>query len=384
MKRVVLLGAGHVHLHLLRDLARERMPSAQLVLVSPFAETLYSGMVPGWLAGHYSLAQCSIAVRPLAEAAGVEFAEASAVGLDVRERSVTLSDGRIADYDVLSIDTGSTIDRDAIPGARDHALAVRPMERFVQWFFGVADMASRQILDIVVIGGGAAGFELALAIQHRLSRGGEERARVSLVTGGPPPLDGQPPAVLARGARALRSHRVTVFEDQCTRIEGGRVHLGSGARLACDVPVLAIGASAPPWLRSSGLQLDERGFVATGATLQSASHPNVFAAGDIATRIDEPRAKSGVHAVRAAPALAHNLRRFVAGGELQPHQPPKNTLYLLSTGDRRAIASWNGWSAEGRWVWWWKDRIDRGFVDKHRLHDERPAPAKPAESEPTR
>ena len=220
------------------------------------------------------------------------------------------------------------------------------------------------------IGGGAAGFELALAVQHRFSRGGEERARVSLVTGGPKPLDGHAPGVIARAARALRQRRITVFEDSCTRIEAGRVHLANGARLACDAPLLATGASAPPWLRESGLQLDDGGFVATGPTLQSLSHPEVFAAGDVASRLDAPHAKSGVYAVRAAPALALNLRRFVAGGALEPHQPPQRTLYLLSCGERRAIASWGQWSAQGRWVWWWKDRIDRGFVAQYLMQDE--------------
>ena len=367
MKRVLLLGAGHTHLQVLRAIAEERWPSAQVVLVSPHPQMVYSGMVPGWLAGHYALAQCSIPVAPLAQAAGVEFAEAAAVRIDTAERSITLSDGRIADYDVLSLDTGAVIDRDAIAGAREHALAVRPIERFVDWFYGVTDLASRRELDVVVVGGGAAGFEIALAVQHRLSGGGQERARVSLVTGGPAPLDGQSAQVMARAARALKRRRITVFEDSCTRVEAGRVHLANGARLACDVPLLATGASAPPWLATSGLQLDERGFVATGPTLQSLSHPEVFAAGDIASRLDAPHPKSGVHAVRAGPVLALNLRRFVAGGALQPHVPPGKTLYLLSCGERRAIASWGGWSAEGRWVWWWKNHIDRKFVARHHV-----------------
>jgi pyridine nucleotide-disulfide oxidoreductase family protein len=365
MKRLLLLGAGHAHLHVLKDLARERTPAAKVVLVSPHPSAIYSGMVPGWVAGHYVLDDCSIPLAPLADAAGVEFVQAAVVGLDANDRSVTLADGRVAEYDVLSLDTGSVIDREAIDGAREHALPVRPMERFVEWFEGVVALSRQRVLDVVVIGGGAAGFELALAAQHRFSRDGDERARVSLVTGGPKPLAGQSPRLMSRAARQLRRHRVTVLEDTVTRVESGHVHLSNGARLACDVPLLATGGTAPPWLRDSGLQLDERGFVATGPTLQSASHPQVFASGDIATRLDAPHPKSGVHAVRAAPALAFNLRRFVAGGELQPYQPPQRTLYLLSCGERRAVLSWGGWSAEGRWVWMWKDRIDREWVGRY-------------------
>jgi NADH dehydrogenase FAD-containing subunit len=126
--------------------------------------------------------------------------------------------------------------------------------------------------------------------------------------------------------------------------------------------VIASGAEPPAWLGTSGLTLDERGFVSTGPTLQSASHPAVFAAGDVATRWDAPHPRSGVHAVRAGPPLALNLRRFIGAGELQAYTPPPRALNLLSCGERRAIMAWGDWVAEGRWVWCWKDRIDRGFI----------------------
>jgi NADH dehydrogenase FAD-containing subunit len=145
-------------------------------------------------------------------------------------------------------------------------------------------------------------------------------------------------------------------------VEPGAVILAQGTRVACDAPVIALGAAAAAWLQGSGLALDERGFIATGPTLQSTSHPDVFAAGDVASRADAPHAKSGVYAVRAGPALALNLRRRLAGGALLPHLPQQRTLNLLSCGDRHAIACWGPWSAEGRWVWRWKDRIDRAFI----------------------
>jgi NADH dehydrogenase FAD-containing subunit len=121
--------------------------------------------------------------------------------------------------------------------------------------------------------------------------------------------------------------------------------------------LLAAGA-----LGASGLALDERGFVSTGPTLQSTSHPEVLAAGDVASRWDAPHPRSGVHAVRAGPPLALNQRRFIGAGQLQAYTPQPRTLNLLSCGERRAIMAWGDWVAEGRWVWWWKDRIDRGFI----------------------
>jgi pyridine nucleotide-disulfide oxidoreductase family protein len=373
-KKLLLLGGGHAHVHVLQALAREPLAGAEVALVTPFARQLYSGMVPGVVAGHYRVEDSAIALAPLAAAARVHFIEGSALALDTAARRVQLTDGRVAEYDVLSLDTGAVMDRDRIPGAREHGLFVRPIEHFVRLLEGLWDLAARRVLDVVVLGGGAAGVELALALEHRLSGRGEERARVGLVTGGPEPLAGYSPKVMASVARALARRRITVFRDSCHALEPGAVVLGSGARLACDAPIIATGAEPPLWLQGSGLALDERGFVSTGTTLQSRSHPEVFAVGDVATRADRSLARSGVYAVRAGPALALNLRRFVGGGELMPHEPPARTLNLISCGARRAIVSWGGWSAEGRWAWWWKDRIDRRFIARYAA----PAPSRSA------
>ena len=365
MKRVVLLGGGHAHVHVLQTMAREPIAGCQVCLITPFARQMYSGMVPGLVAGHYTAAQCAIPLMPLANAAKVRVVESAAMSLDTAARVIHLACGRTAEYDVLSMDTGAAMDRNRLPGAREHGLFVRPIEHFVRLLDGLWALAVQRVLDVVVVGGGAAGVELAMALQHRLCTGGEERARVALVTGGAPPLAGYPQGVMRRAAAALARRRITVFEDSCAALQAGAVVLGSGARLACDAPVLATGAEAPAWLAGSGLALDEKGFVCTGATLQSTSHPEVFAVGDMSVRVDSPHPRSGVYAVRAGPPLALNLQRFVGGGPLQPHTPQKRTLNLISCGNRNAIVSWGGWAAQGRWAWWWKDRIDRAFMARY-------------------
>lgn len=386
MKRVVLLGGGHAHVHVLRALAAVPLAGAEVCMVTPFRRQMYSGMVPGLIAGHYSADACAIPLPPLAQAAKVKFIDGAAAGLDADRRLLTLADGRRIDYDVLSVDTGATMPRDLIPGAREHGLFVRPIEHFVKLFDGVLTLAEKRPLDIVVIGGGAAGFELALALAHRLGRAGvvgraevdgdgdgkPDASRIALVLGGAALLPGYPQAVVERALRVLKQHRITLLPALCSAIDGRHVHLDNGARLACDVPLIAVGTGAPGWLAGSGLQLDAAGFVNTAATLQSLSHPNVFAAGDVASRPDAPHARSGVYAVRAGPPLAENLRRFCGAGELLTHDPGPRTLNLLSCGGRRAIMSWGRWSAEGRWVWWWKDHIDRKFVRRYTLPADEP------------
>ncbi len=364
MKHLLLAGGGHAHVHVLQDAAREPIAGATVTLVTPFPRQLYSGMLPGWVAGHYTVGQTVIPLPALAQAARVQLIEGRIAGLDAGRRVATLADGREIGYDLLSLDTGPVMDRDAIPGAREHALFLRPVEHFVTLFEQVLDRAAKKALDVAVVGAGAGGVEIALALAWRLQQLGTG-ARVALVAGAEGPLPGFTPAVRAHASAALKARRVTVLPFAAAELGAGFVRLDNGTRVACDVPLLAIGTSAPPWLRPSGLALDERGFVQTGPTLQSVSHPEVFAAGDVASRPDAPHPKSGVHAVRTGPPLALNLRRAVGGGELQPHRPQPRTLYLLATGPKHAIASWGPWSATGRWVWWWKDHIDRGFIRRY-------------------
>ncbi|MFZ2653122.1 MAG: FAD-dependent oxidoreductase [Burkholderiaceae bacterium] len=362
MKHLVLLGGGHAHVQVLQAFAIEPLPGVRITLVSPFARQLYSGMVPGLVAGHYTIDECAIPLAPLAQRAQAQFIESSAARIDAAAREITLSNAQVLRYDVASVDTGPVMDRDVIPGAREHGLFVRPIEHFTSMWDALLGLAEQRSLSVAVIGAGAAGVELALAMQFRL----RERARVSLVTGGAPPLASYSLEVQARARAALRRMGITVLEDMCTQICEQRLHLSRGTRLQCDAPVLAVGSSAAQWLAGSGLALDPRGFIATQATLQSTSHSEVFAAGDVATNQALQRPKSGVFAVRAGPALALNLRRYLGGGMLQEHLPKQRSLNLLACGRRCAIVSWGAWSAQGAWAWYWKDRIDRKFVASYR------------------
>nr|HNH64579.1 FAD-dependent oxidoreductase [Thauera aminoaromatica] len=140
--------------------------------------------------------------------------------------------------------------------------------------------------------------------------------------------------------------------------------------LPADCVIAATGAHAPPWTQSSGLACDAAGWVTVDAGHRSVSHPFIHAAGDVCTRADPGFARSGVHAVHAGPVLAANLLAALAGGPasapVRSYRPRPRSLYLIASGPRHAIASWGRWSAEGRWVWRWKDRIDRGFIARHR------------------
>lgn len=347
---------------MLREFAASPPAHARLTLVSTHPNLTYSGMVPGLVAGRYAIADCVIALAPLAARANAVWLEAGATAIDAAGRTVTCTraDGSRATlpFDVLSIDTGGTIARDAIPGAARYGLFVRPIERFVGVLTERLARPHSRPRDVVVVGAGIGGVELAMALRFRLGRA----ARISLVSDVPLALVMPSRALRVRVLRALRQRDIVVVEDVCAEISDDHVVLRSAGRLACDAAVVAIGVSAPPWLQGSGLALDAGGFVATGAALQSLSHPPVFAAGDVAARADAPRPRSGVYAVRAGPPLAHNLRNALGGAAMVAYRPQRRSLNLVSCGDRHAIAAWGDWSFEGRWVGSWKDRTDRRFV----------------------
>lgn len=351
MKRLVLLGGGHAHLFVLEAFARQR-PDAGIRLITPDALTPYSGMLPGVLAGHYRPRQACIDLRPLADRAGCQLTLDSAISIDCARRQIRLAGGEMIDYDLLSIDTGSTPRRPDVPGAAEHAQAVKPIADLL------ARCADAEPRAIAVLGAGAAGVEVAMALHHRWPA-----VRCTLVERGTAPLGGLGVRLQRSvGAELARQQIDVVTGAEVARIDGNTVHLADGRTIASDFTVLATGAAAPAWLRDSGLALDARGFIEVGATLQSTSHAEVFAAGDVATLSASPRPKSGVYAVRAGPPLAANIARMLAGLPPLDWHAQRHALMLLACGRRHAIAARGGWVLKGDWVWRWKDTIDRGFV----------------------
>ncbi len=378
MKRLVLLGGGHSHVHVLDALARNPRADVETTLVSPHPQQVYSGMLPGWLAGHYHLRECLIPVEALAQQGDVRHRRASAIGIDTAGKRVFCSDGAAVDYDVLSIDTGAVLELSGLPGAAQHALPVRPIERFIQGCRSLVEhVRARPHTVVTMIGGGAAGIELALALRRRLRRHVRDgKAVIQLISSSDRLLPGHPRRVgrlleaelAARGILFYTGRSVATFHP-------GGLLLHTGEQIESDFNLVATGAHAPAWPARSGLACDERGFISVNGFLQSTSHASVYAAGDVAGMVGQPRPKSGVYAVRAGPPLAENLLRALDGQPLKRYVPQKRALYLISTGGRHAIASWGPFSWQGDWVWRWKDRIDRAFIarfSRNRLPEAKP------------
>jgi selenide,water dikinase len=341
VKRILLVGGGHAHLAVLRSLVKEPLHGARFALVSPRAKQIYSGMLPGVIAGHYRRHEAEIDLARLAEAAYVEFIEAEVTKLEPERRLATLKDGAQLEYDLASLNVGSLVER-SIPGA-GLALAAKPFEAFFD------KLKTVKLNRVAIAGAGAAGAELAMALRHR-------GAAVTLYSEHAElPSPRIEPVLRGMGVDLRPGMAVTAIEPGPTVIAGP-------SRQEFDAVLLTTGAAPLPWLRGSPLERDERGFVLVDDALQSVSHPEVFAAGDCATLRPGPVPKSGVYSLRQGETLAASFRQLVQGGPAVPYRPQRRALVLLSCGRRYAIAQRGGWSAEGRWVWWWKDRIDRRWI----------------------
>lgn len=365
-RELLLIGGGHAHVAVIRHFAMHPHPGLGITLLSRDVHTPYSGMLPGLVAGHYTHEDCHIDLRRLCEASGVRFLHGTATRVDIAARRVTIDRRPALHWDLLSLNTGSRPAVDSIDGASEHGFAVKPIDGFLRGWVGLLarlqeDGGER---DVVVVGGGAASVEIALALAERLRAAGvpPARCRLHLVAAAPRLLEGYP-AALARKleARLGAAGIALTCGARVRRATGTALELADGRRVRCDLPVWAIHAGAPGWLADSGLPVDSRGFVRVDTTLQVAGHAEVFAVGDVAS-LPQPLPKSGVYAVREGPVLAKNIARVLAGKPARPYRPQRHALAILATGPRHAVAARGPLVLSGDWVWRWKDRIDRRFM----------------------
>jgi selenide,water dikinase len=362
---VVLVGGGHAHVHVLKNLSAE--PGLRLTLVTRDLATPYSGMLPGVVAGIYTPEVAHIDLVRLAAKTGARLVHGEAVGLDRANKRVVIADGEPISYDVVSIDVGIQPSLSAIAGAAEHGIAVKPIGLFLNKLDILLAQARKPNgpRRIVVIGGGAGGVELLLSIRTRLVAEAPGAFSFALITDGEI-LGLHNSRVRAAFRRVLAERNIVTYEHARARtITSTAIELQNGETIAADAVVVTTDAAAPAWFRDTGLALDAKGFLAVNDALQAASDPDVFAAGDCAS-LPSPREKAGVYAVRAGPPLADNLRRRANGEGLKPWQPQRRHLALISTGERYAIASRGIFKAEGAWVWTLKDWIDRRWMRQWR------------------
>ncbi|TFE27551.1 FAD-dependent oxidoreductase [Cohnella luojiensis] len=361
-RRLLLVGGGHVHLHILKKLQQHPIPNVEVNLLSPFPIQYYSGMLSGFVEGLYAEEQIGVNLRKLCEAAGVSFIEDRVASLDaVSQTVITERTRRMLKYDAVSFNIGSEVAATDIPGVKMFGIRVKPMELFIQ-FINQLDFSER----ILVVGGGASGIELALSLRARQrQQPGLEMSpdRITIVTSGA--LMGVSNSWIESKLMHILSRKgLTFYTNKAVmKVHENHVILNSGVTLSFDRLLWLTGPKAPDLFGKSGLKVRDQGYLLVNPTLQSVDFPNIFGAGDcVAIDAYAPLPKSGVYAVKEAPVLWANLLHYFNGQRLVNYHPHTPSLSLLSTGNREAFLIYGKVIFHSKWFWKLKNKIDSRFM----------------------
>lgn len=364
MKQVVLVGGGHAHALLLRQWAMKPVAGARVTIINPGPTAPYTGMLPGFVAGHYQRDELDIDLVRLARFAGARLVLGTVTDIALDAKSVVVPGRPPIPYDLCSIDVGITSEMPDLPGFTEHALAAKPLQAFAdQWsaFVESIQQAGTKSVSVAVVGGGIGGCELAMAMNHRLRSIGVagsvhviDRSEIATDVGSAGQLELR---------RTLTAQDISVMEhSDIVAVTAEGVQL-SDRLVAADLVVGAAGARPYPWLSTIGLDHHD-GFVVVDEMLRSRNDRSIFAVGDCAHMAFAPRPKAGVFAVRQAPILTHNIQAALAGSSLKSFDPQSDYLKLISLGEKSAAADKFKRFAQSPKLWRLKDKIDRDFMNK--------------------
>ncbi len=364
MRKVVLVGGGHAHVYILKQLRKNKWANTQIAFISPDRYQYYSGMFSGYVEGRYNIDDIRIDLARLCAAANIRFVEASVVRVDPGEQKLVTSMGERMHYDVISFDIGSKIANTDVPGVQEHATFIKPNYLIAKL---KEDFLSKSKERLVVTGGGSSGVEISFSLQAHRKRLGFNQP-VTLISKGP---------LLENASSQVTRHIITeivqkkgihlIQQDRVISVYKDHLELQSGKTVAYDQLIWLAGPAAPPLFRASGFKTDHQGYLLVNHHLQSVTHENVFGAGDCISIQPYPSLhKAGVYAVREAPVLWANLGRYLSGASLKPYTPQSHYLSILSTGDGEAFLLYRGLSFHGSWCWRLKHAIDRSFMKKYK------------------
>lgn len=358
---IVLIGGGHAHAQVVKMWAMNPLAGVRLSLISPSSYTPYSGMLPGLIAGHYNFEQTHIDLRKLCQFAGVRFIKASVSAIDRDKKSIQLDQQPNIYADIISINSG-IVPGHQIKGAQEFAIGVKPIARFhQQWLQLLQDLEQKKGGKISIIGAGIAGVELSLAIDFRLKQLGLN-AEIQLAFAQADILPKTNNGVRVHCYQALNTAGIKLHSNfVATEFTTAQV-LSENKNLDSDFHILCTQAAPANWTADSGIDCDQQGFIRLNDHLQSINTPWLFAAGDIAQQVQHPRPQAGVFAVRQGPVLFKNLCRFALGKKLKQHRPQLEFLKIIALGDKYAVATRGSQTLAGKWVWYWKNRIDQKFM----------------------
>ena len=357
---IAFAGGGHAHLYSLLRTAQMVDLGYDVILVNPSPYLYYSGMATGVISGLYTPEEVRIDVRKLVESGGGRFVEARVKGILPGDRELLLDSGRLS-YDVASFCLGSGVaSKGPTPG---EGVPVKPVEN-------TAEIKSRIINDdpdVLVVGGGAAGCEVAANAASLINRSGGE-GRVTLAESGPTLLEPSPKKAQREMVRSLEERGVEVLlKTRVASYSDGEAVTREGRKISAGLFVTATGIVPHSVFRNTQAPLltGEDGGLWVDCNLRSVSDPRFFGGGDSISFRGGILPRLGVFATRQGPVLFHNLLAALRDEPLKPFEPQKRYLYILEFGDDAGLAIYGRLSWKGRSAASLKHYIDKRFMEQY-------------------
>jgi selenide,water dikinase len=371
LRRLLLLGSGHAHLHVLRELARRPIAGVETVVVVS-GDEYSAAMIPGFLQGRYDVDDLRLDLAGLAARAGARLVHSAVERVDAARRVVVLPQGDELPFDACSLDGVCDARGASTPGVAEHAISLHPTGRALELRTRLeALVAEARPVAAVVVGAGASGFQIALALRERLRS--SAGSHVALVEQGTEVLSGFEPPIRRLATDILRARGVSLaLGGRVVSVTGAAVTLHNGASLPADLVVWTTGAVAPALVTNSGLPQDEHGHLLVDRSMRAVDGSPVWGAGCcIAVQGVPGPSRGGGYAVREPPALDRSLRAALGHGRPGRYRPQRSSLVLLDTAGGWALMRWKGMQRHSRWACRLKDMIDRRFVRRYHESDEK-------------
>ncbi|MFQ6604017.1 MAG: NAD(P)/FAD-dependent oxidoreductase [Fidelibacterota bacterium] len=363
-RHIVLAGSGHANLYTLKRIARLQEAGATVTVINPDRHLYYSGMAPGYLSGFYSLDDIRIDVRKITEQAGATFLEQKIVAVDAEAHEVELDNGQKIKYDIISFATGSGV---TSPTTDDGATQVHTVKPIAKHPALQLQIMQEKPENILIVGGGPAGIEMAGAIRRLCDRH-HPGAKVTLVTAGESVLRHFPKRVVRCVVENFTSRKIKVkTHSPVNHITARMLKLENGDSLSYDVALIATGIQPYPLFTGTTLPRNTDGSLRVNTHLEVVGHRGVFGGGDCVNFRENPLDRVGVYAIRQGPVLFDNILRSLTGKPLRHFRPQKRYLLLFNLGDGNGVFVRNGLVFSGGLPMRLKDRIDSSFIRDYAL-----------------